>query len=53
MSTLFLLRFAERQFLGLLFHEPPRSSSGACPVVSLAHLYLLETTDHNGIGKQQ
>lgn len=21
---LFLLRFAERQFVGLLFHEPPR-----------------------------
>ena len=26
LSGLFLLRFAERQFLGLLFQEPPRST---------------------------
>jgi hypothetical protein len=26
LSRAFLLRLAERQFLGLLFHEPPRSS---------------------------
>ena len=26
LSGLFLLRFAERQFLGLLFQDPPRST---------------------------
>ena len=30
LSGLFLLRLAERQFLGLLFQEPPRSTRRLC-----------------------
>ena len=26
LEVVFLLRFAERKFLGLLFHEPPRTT---------------------------
>jgi hypothetical protein len=36
LSVVFLLRFEDRTFLGLLFHEPPRFTrwppSGPCPL---------------------
>ena len=35
LSGVLLLRFAERQFSGLLFHEPPRSTRSACPFFNI------------------
>ena len=44
LSAVFLLRLAERKFLGLLFQEPPRntrlSSSGASPLKTITCKYL-------------
>ncbi len=37
LSGLFLLRLAERQFLGLLFQEPPRSTRRLCGPDPLGH----------------
>jgi hypothetical protein len=38
-SALFLLREAERQFLGLLFQEPPRSRFSAYPIGIVAKIF--------------
>ena len=37
LSGVFLLRFADRQFSGLLFQEPPRSRGG-CPVFTVSKI---------------
>jgi hypothetical protein len=46
LSGLFLLRFADRQFLGLLFQEPPRNTLNGRPVMPDAGIPAATTSFH-------
>jgi hypothetical protein len=39
LSGVFLLRLAERKFLGVLFHEPPRNTRLAPLIITLYIMY--------------